>query len=38
VGAVLPASHLVRERSETGQRDLVRSFLAESIAVCEALA
>jgi hypothetical protein len=37
VGAVLPASHLVRGGSAEAQRDLVQSFLGHSIAACEAL-
>lgn len=37
VGTVLPASHLVRADSGSGQRDMVQDFLAESIAVCEGL-
>ena len=37
VGAVLPASHLVRAKTESGQREMVKDFLAESIAAGEGL-
>lgn len=36
-GSVLPASRLVRERSEPLQHDMIQDYLAESIAACEAL-
>jgi hypothetical protein len=37
VGAVLPASHLVRGGSAAGQRETVQGFLVQSITACEAL-